>query len=387
MAAFIALGALSCRTVGSPQAHVSPAQVSELPEALSDARRLLSEGIARRAFPGAVLAVGGSHGAPIVHAVGRLTYEPESATVTPFTRYDLASLTKVVATTASAMVLVDEGSLALDAPVSTYLPADDKAGLSGVTVRHLLTHSSGLPAWAPLFREARGNEAVVSRILQLEREYEPGTRSQYGDLAMIVMGEVVSRIAGERLDTFVTERVLRPLGMTETTFLPSPESRHEIAPTEEDRWRGRLLRGEVHDENAYAMGGVAGHAGLFGTAGDLARFAKVLLNDGRTESGRWVRSDTVHEFTQRAGVPGSSRALGWDTPGTDAYLGQGWSAASFGHTGLTGTLLWIDREKDLYVILLTNRVHPSRANEAFSDVRRGVCERLILARAAGGRTR
>ena len=299
--------------------------------------------------------------------------------MTATTLYDLASLTKVVATTSAAMVLVDGGRLTLDAPVASYLPAFADGAKNTVTVRQLLSHSAGLPAWAPFYREVRGKDAVLSRTVAIDLEYEPGTRSQYGDLAMIVLGAVVESISAEPLEVFVEKRVLRPLGMQETLFRPPPERRSEIAPTEEDRWRGRLLRGEVHDENAYAMGGVAGHAGLFGTAGDLARFAQVMLDEGQVGSDHWVAPGTFREFTTRAGVPGSSRALGWDTPGTDPFLGSGWSQSSFGHTGLTGTLLWIDPGKDLFIVLLTNRVYPTRDNEGFSDVRRRVCERLLSA--------
>jgi CubicO group peptidase (beta-lactamase class C family) len=318
---------------------------------------------------------------------GRLTYDPESPVVTSATLYDLASLTKVVATTPAAMVLVDEGRLSLDAPVSSYLPAFGGGSKDVVTIRHLLSHSAGLPAWAPFHREVRGKDAVASRATSIELEYEPGTRSQYGDLAMIVLGAIIESVSAEPLEVFVERQVLEPLGMEGTLFRPSPERKGEIAPTEEDRWRGRLLWGEVHDENAYVMGGVAGHAGLFGAAGDLARFAQAMLNEGLVGSTRWVTSRTIQEFTKRAGVAGSSRGLGWDTPGTDPFLGGGWSQSSYGHTGLTGTLLWIDPEKDLFIVLLTNRVYPSRDNEAFSDVRREVCERLLSAVAGGNPSR
>jgi CubicO group peptidase (beta-lactamase class C family) len=192
-----------------------------------------------------------------------------------------------------------------------------------MTVRHLLSHSSGLVGWAPLYREVRGKDALVSRIMQMELEYEPGTRSQYGDLALILLGELVERVSAETLEAFVTKRVLRPLGMADTLFRPGTGDRSRTAPTEEDRWRGRLLWGEVHDENAYAMSGVAGHAGLFGTAGDLAHFARAMLREGVAGSGQWVKASTIREFTKRSQVPGSSRALGWDTPGTDPFLGRG----------------------------------------------------------------
>ncbi len=340
---------------------------------------MLRTAVAEKAFPGGVLAIGGATGVARLVPVGRLTYEPESPAVTAGTLYDLASLTKVVATTAAAMLLVDEGRLDLDAPVSAYIPAFSDGAKGGVTVRQLLSHSAGLPAWAPLYREVRGKDALVSRVTAIELEYVPGTRSQYGDLAMILLASVIEKVSSEPFEPFVQRRVLQPLGMENTLFRPGPGLQSEIAPTEEDRWRGRLLRGEVHDENAYAMGGVAGHAGLFGTAGDLARLAQAMLNRGQVGSTQWLTPRTIQEFTTRAGVPGSSRALGWDTPGTDAFLGGGWSETSYGHTGLTGTLLWIDPARDFFVVLLTNRIYPSRDNEAFSGVRSRVCERLLSA--------
>jgi CubicO group peptidase (beta-lactamase class C family) len=374
---------LSCRTVvvsgPPPQARVS----SALEEALREARRTLDEAVARRTFPGGVLAIGGSRRTTRSIPFGRISYEPNSPAVRVDTLYDLASLTKVVATTPAVMVLVDEGRLNIDAPVSRYVRATGDAPTGLVTVRQLLSHSAGLPAWAPLYREVRGKEAVLSRVIGTDLEYEPGTRSQYGDLALMLVGEVVERVSSQPLSSFVGERVFAPLGMRRTMFRPNPSLRNEIAPTEQDRWRGRLVWGEVQDENAYAMGGVAGHAGLFGAAEDVARLARVMLSGGRAGSTEWVTAETIREFTTRSRVPGSSRALGWDTPGGDPHLGQGWSSSSYGHTGLTGTLVWIDPGIDFFIVLLTNRIHPSRENERFGDVRRAVCEQLVRA-AAGG---
>jgi CubicO group peptidase (beta-lactamase class C family) len=358
--------------------------VSAVKEALGDAQGLLEAAVARRAFPGGVLAIGGSNRASYIVPFGRLTYEPDSPTVKADTLYDLASLTKVVATTPAVMVLVDEGRLDIDTPVSRYIDATGDVPTGAVTVRQLLSHSAGLPAWAPLYREVRGREGVLSRVIGADLECEPGTRSRYGDLALILVGEVVERASSQPLSAFVEERVFVPLGMRRTMFRPSPSLRNEIAPTEEDRWRGRLVWGEVQDENAYAMGGVAGHAGLFGTAEDVAHLARVMLAGGRAGSTRWLRAETIREFTTRSGVPGSSRALGWDTPGGDPYLGRGWSSSSYGHTGLTGTLVWIDPGIDFFIVLLTNRIHPSRENEGFGDVRRAVCEQLVRI-AAGDR--
>jgi CubicO group peptidase (beta-lactamase class C family) len=376
------LFAIDCRSASAPP--VQPAKApAALEGAIDGAGRLLRQAVVTRAFPGGVLVVGDERGPLRTIPFGRLTYDSDSPRVTEATVYDLASLTKVVATTAAAMVLVDEDSLDLNATVSSYLPAFVGESKATVTVRQLLSHSAGLPAWAPLYREARGKPAIVSRIASMDLEYAPGTRSLYGDLAMIMMAEIIEQAAKEPFEMYVARRVFVPLGMHDSRFRPEAQLKGSIAPTEQDTWRGRLLRGEVDDENAYAMGGVAGHAGLFSTAPDVARFAQVMLDEGKNGTGQWISAATVRNFTRVSHVSGSSRALGWDTPGTDPYLGRGWSASSYGHTGFTGTLLWIDPELDLFVVLLTNRVYPSRENDAFSEVRREVCEQLIVGARSG----
>ncbi len=220
--------------------------------------------------------------------------------------------------------------------------------------------------------------------------YEPGTKSLYSDLGVILLGEVLERVAGEALESFALKRILEPLGMNDTRYHPAPSLLPRIAPTEQDVWRGRVVRGEVHDENAFALGGIAPHAGLFGTAPDLARFAQMILNGGVYDNRRIVSRATVERFTRRAGIPGSTRALGWDTatdetavrsstPGTPGYSSGGsrTSPAAFGHTGFTGTSLWIDPENRLFVILLTNRVHPTRDNPAVFQVRSSVADAVV----------
>jgi len=335
---------------------------------------------AERAYPGAVLAVGRDGALVHLRAFGRLSYEPGAAAVAPDTIYDLASLTKVVVTTTAAMILVDEDRIDIDRPVSAFLPKFRGGSKDRVTVRHLLTHSSGLDAVLPLYKELRGKAAYLERIQQLPLGYEPGTQSLYSDLGEILLGEILERVAGEPLDAFARRRIFEPLGMRETLFLPGPELLARIAPTENDSWRGRLLRGEVHDENAFALGGVAAHAGLFGTATDLARFAQMLLNGGVYEQKRIVSREVVERFTRRAGVPGSSRALGWDTPSPGSSAGALLSARAFGHTGFTGTSLWIDPERRLFVILLTNRVHPTRENDTLPKVvRAAVADAVVRA--------
>jgi beta-N-acetylhexosaminidase len=356
--------------------------------AMAEPDRIIEAAIAQRGFPGAVLAVGRDGALIHLRAFGRLTYDEGAPSARTDTVYDLASLTKVIATTTVAMILVDEGRLELTKHVSDFLPAFRGGARDQVTVERLLTHSSGLPAHLPLYQEIQGKEAYLERICATELTYAPGTQSIYSDLGVILLGEILERVAGESLEAFARRRVFDPLGMRDTLFRPGPALLARIAPTEIDPWRGRLLRGEVHDENAYALGGIAPHAGLFGTAPDLARFAQMLLNGGAFEQHRVVSRAVVERFTRRATVPGSSRAIGWDTaaatdkaerssvPGTPAYSSAGalLSARSFGHTGFTGTSMWMDPDQRLFVILLTNRVHPTRENNAIRAVRADVAD-------------
>lgn len=345
---------------------------------LNGVDRLLEDFRARGAFPGGVLAVGHQGTLVHLHPFGRLTHDAGASQVTEDTLYDLASLTKVVATTTMAMILVDEGRLDLDRPVQEFLPGFLGPGKEAVKVRHLLSHSSGLDAVAPLYRELRGREAFVERIQAMDLVYPAGSRSTYSDLGVILLGEILERVAGRPLEAFVRERIFAPLEMRETLFKPPPELRPRIAPTEFDPWRGRLVHGEVHDENAFAMGGVAPHAGLFGTAGDLARFAQMLLNGGVFAGRRIVSRETVEVFTRRAGIPGSDRALGWDTKSAEgSSAGILFSPRSFGHTGFTGTSMWIDPERQLFVILLTNRVHPTRENQLIREARPAVADAVV----------
>jgi beta-N-acetylhexosaminidase len=365
-----------------------PQDVGFREEAMAAADRIVEAAVAERAFPGAVLAVGRDGALVHLRAFGRLTYDEGAPPARPDTIYDLASLTKVVATTTMAMILVDEGRLDLGKRVADFLPKFRGGARDQVTVERLLTHSSGLPAHLPLYQEIQGREAYLDRICATELVYPPGTESVYSDLGVILLGEILERVAGEPLEVFARRRIFAPLDMRDTVFRPGAALLARIAPTEIDPWRGRLLRGEVHDENAYALGGIAPHAGLFGTAPDLARFAQMLLNGGVFEHHRLVSRAVVEHFTHRASVPGSTRAIGWDTPaatdgaprssipGTPAYSSAGslLSVHSFGHTGFTGTSLWMDPERRLFVILLTNRVHPSRENNAIRGVRAQVAD-------------
>ncbi len=335
--------------------------------------RYLNESVARKAFPGAVVAVGRRDTVLYEGGFGTLGTD-DSARPGPTTIYDLASLTKVVGLTTLAMLLVDEHTLDLDAPVTRYVPAF-AAGGDSVTIRHLLTHASGLAAWQPLFREVHSRAEMFARVNATPLEAPPGTRTAYSDLGAILLTEVVEGLMGHRLDTLLEARVFSPLGMRDTRFLPPATLRARIAPTENDPWRGRVLRGEVHDENAAAMGGVSGHAGLFSTAADLVKFAQLLLQGGEG----LVRPETIALFTRVQNQSFSSRALGWDTPSAGSSAGTKLSPSAFGHTGFTGTSIWIDPAQDLFIILLTNRVHPSRNNELIREVRPRVADLAVEA--------
>ena len=339
----------------------------------------LEASVASHAFPGAVVAVGRHDTVLFVRGFGALTYAggppPDAHTL-----YDLASLTKVVGLTTVAMMLVEEHRLDLDAPVTRYVPAF-AAGGDSVTIRMLLTHASGLPAWLPLFREVHSRQEMFDRVNATPLEAPPGSRMVYSDLGAILLTEAVEHVTGQRLDALLSRRLFRPLGMDDTRFNPPASLRSRIAPTENDPWRGRVLVGEVHDENAAAMDGVSGHAGLFSTAADLVTFAQMMLRFGRSDArghGRTpvvlIDSATVAEFTRVQNPAFSSRALGWDTPSKGSSAGDELSPQAFGHTGFTGTSIWIDPTKDLFVILLTNRVHPTRQNDQILRVRPKVAD-------------
>ena len=363
-------------------------------EDLAEARRVLQQFVDSRAFPGAVYAVGHRNVLVELGAVGRMSYEPDAAAMVPNAIFDMASVTKVVATTTVAMRAVESGRLRLDYPVSAYVPEFSGAGKDGVTVRHLLLHSSGLPAYIRFFLDfepaASGPQTraeILRRILATELEASPGERYAYSDLGIILLGEVLDRALGESYEEHARREVFGPLGMTETRWNPPAEWLPRIPPTEQDPWRGRLVWGEVHDENAAAMGGVSTHAGLFSTASDLANFAQMLLNGGTYDHRRILARSTVSRWTRRQNGPeGSSRAVGWDT----AHPSQSWtmfSERAFGHTGFTGTSIWLDPQRDLFVILLTNRVHPTRENTQIREARIAFHTAVIEAvdRVAGAR--
>lgn len=345
---------------------------------------IVEEAIAARAFPGALIAV--THRGRLVarKAFGSFTYESSTmanATVSVDTPFDLASLTKVVATTTMAMLLYERGVLDLEESIAGAVPefvsrisgTDRDLRRHDVTFHMLLAHSSGLPAYEKLFLKTSSADELLDAVFHAPLAANPSSRAEYSDIGFIILATALKRLAGESMDTFCQREIFGPLGMSRTTFKPAPELRPQIPPTADERetgagstFRNRIIQGEVQDENASVLGGVAGHAGLFSTAEDLARFANAMLNGGRPI----LRPETVALFTRCESEPaGTTRALGWDTPSSPSQSGRYFSPGSFGHLGYTGTSLWIDPVRQLSVTLLTNRTWPDCSNQAIKHVR------------------
>jgi CubicO group peptidase (beta-lactamase class C family) len=332
----------------------------------------VNQWIDQKAFPGAVLEVG-QHGQLIaLQSFGKMESQANARPMPVDAIFDLASLSKVIGTTTAAEVLYDRGRLDLDAPVTKYIP--EFAGTPGhdkILVRHLLTHSSGLNSREVLWKQAHDRQGIMELIYKMPLEWEPGSRMQYRDYNMILMGEIVYRITGQRLDKFLAKNVFKPLGMKDTGYNPSPKRLDRIPPTEQDDvFRHQLVHGAVHDENAALMGGVSGHAGLFSSVGDLAKLAQMYLNGGTYGGKRIVSKKTIDLFMRRQLTPaGTSRGIGWDTAVKGSFAGDLASPKAIVHTGFTGTSIYIDPDRDLFIILLTNRVNPTRNNMLISKAR------------------
>lgn len=350
MAAYTSVAAELPRA--EPQAlGIDPAKLAEIDVAVREA---LDGG----KMPGCVVLIARHGKTALLKAYGHRSLEPTKTPMTVDTVFDLASLTKPVATATAVMLLAERGKLALDEPVAKYLPEFAQSGKDAITVRQLLTHQGGLIADNPMEDFADGAEAAMTRIMALKPLAKPGESFVYSDVGFIVLGELVRRVAGQNLDRFTEEHLFRPLGLRETGFLPREELRERSAPTEkrDDRW----MRGEVHDPRAYALGGVAGHAGLFSTAQELAVYAQMLLGRGEFNGVRVLQPETVAEMTRPHSVKHGLRALGWDVRSPySSNRGTGFSDRAFGHGGFTGTSMWIDPELDVTVIFLSNRVHPN----------------------------
>jgi CubicO group peptidase (beta-lactamase class C family) len=357
-----------------------PGTVGMSAERLTAIDRVVQRGVTAGGFPGASVVVGRKGYAVWSRGFGTLDWRTGSAPVDPETSiYDLASLTKVVATTTAIMILYDEGRIALDAPVSRYLPAFSGGLRDQVTVTHLLTHRAGLPAGLDLWRRTGNPADARAAVLAAPIRNAPGAVYEYSDLGPMLLAFLVETISGQSFDGFVQSRIFAPLGMTDTGFRPSLREVSRIAPTEVTPPRGYPLRGEVHDENAFRLGGVAGHAGLFSTASDLSIFAQMMLQGGRFGDTRIISDTTVARFTARTA---GRRALGWDTCAGEGGCGQFLTSRAFGHTGYTGTSLWIDPDHDLFVVLLSNRVHAPKARRpatVIMDVRHDLADAALLA--------
>jgi CubicO group peptidase (beta-lactamase class C family) len=355
------------------------------PEVLERIDAFVDSAVADGVSPGATVAVGRTDGFTWMRSYGVLdTIGPVAGVSTsPTTIWDLASLTKVIGTTSATMVLVDDGVLTLDDRVVEHLPtwAEGDPRKADVTIRQLLTHRAGLPAFRRWYLELEGREAYDRAIDMEALEAEPGERYEYSDIGVMTLARVLEAVSGQSLDRLLEERLFGPVGMVDTGFVPPADLRTRIAPTEIDTiYRGYHVHGEVHDENAHAYGGVAGHAGLFSTATDLSRFARMMLRGGVTDGEeRVIEAATVERFTTRQ-MEASSRGLGWDTPsGANSSAGRWMTASAFGHTGYTGTSIWVDPELDLFVIVLTNRVNPTRANTRHTSMRREVANLAVQA--------
>jgi serine-type D-Ala-D-Ala carboxypeptidase len=356
-------------------------------ERFASAYSILEAAVADRAFPGAAFGVLLDGKILALDSVGRFTYDPESPAVTPMTVYDLASVTKVFATTAAAMLLFQRRRLDLDLLLGDVLPGFAVGAQvrsiwhrerSRITLRHLLAHSSGLPAYARLFETNRTPYALLEACLSMALEASPGTRAEYSDIGFILLGKAIEVLTREPLDAFCNREIFAPLALTATRYRPPPSWRHLIPPTVDDQiFRGRIIQGEVHDENCFVLGSVSGHAGLFSNALDVLRFASHLLPSNADSAAQQLSRDeklfapaTIETFASRQEPPAdSSRALGWDTPSGESSSGRHFSPHSIGHLGYTGTSLWIDLVQGLAVTLLTNRTWPDRSTQAIRAIR------------------
>lgn len=368
-----------------------------MPRAFGDVHDLIERAVLTRVAPAAAVEVGRSGGRPWRAAVGHLTYEPGSPAATIDTVFDLASLTKVVATTSLAMQMADAGRLDLDAPVEAFIPGWRASDRASVTLADLLSHASGLPATRPLYETCAGRGDFERAISALPLEYPPRSRSVYSDLGFVLVGFVLEDLGRASLDeqfAALARLVDASPHTLEYRRLVHGHARNGaspgIAPTQVDAWRGRLIQGEVDDRNGAALDGVAGHTGLFGTVTAVGRFARAVLRSWNGRGSVLAEPQTLRRFITRTSVPGSSRALGWDTMLTTSSCGTKMSPEAFGHTGFTGTSLWIDPAADVYVVLLTNRVHPVAGSaEGITALRRAVHDAAMedLAREPSTRAR
>ena len=364
---------IACSSAPALREQAAPAAIPPVARTLVDTvRGVLSRALADSAFPGAIAVVGNRNGELAEVSVGYLTWG-EPARVDRHTLWDLASLTKVMGTTISIMRLVDAGKIDVDAPVQRYLPDWKGPGKEAVTVRHLMTHSSGLPSFKAYDRITTDRDSIDKLMFATPLDSAPGKAMIYSDIGGYLLGRIVARVSGMPFDQYV-RKTYSDLGMTETMFNPPRDLWARVAPTEIDTLRGGLVRGKVHDERAYYLGGVSGHAGLFSSANDLSKAARMLLNGGPP----LVSAATLAKFSAFADSAFSNRGLGWQKP---SYPGMKFSTAgpwgsskaissqAYGHTGFTGTSIIVDPANDVYIVLLSNRVNPTRNNSKIGGVR------------------
>lgn len=340
------------------------------------ARRVLADAVDERAFPGCAFGVLTGEGVVIQEAIGKQTYDADAMPVKSATLYDIASVTKVVATTAASMLLYQRGVLDLETPLGEMLPGfvvgrPSAEHARNVTIRHLLAHNSGLPGYVELFRTETTPDSLLRAALQLPLEAEPGERAEYSDIGFLLLGKALEVLTRESLASWTHREIFEPLGLTSTRFRPDVHVRNLIPPTEDDTTlRNRRIQGEVQDENAWRMGGVAGHAGLFSNVADLLKFAGAILSAAdAADSEAFFTSATLNTFAERQAPEGSSRALGWDTPSESSSAGRHFSPHSIGHLGFSGCSLWIDLDARVGVALLTNRTWPDRKNQQIREIR------------------
>ena len=360
-------------TLGSALTRARPSAVGMSKRLIPRLDSVIKAAIADHATPGATIAVARRGRLLLLKGYGHTDWAARAPRTTDSTMYDMASLTKVVATTTAAMMLEEEGKLDLNRTVASYLPEYDVPDKRTITVRMLLTHASGIRSNHPLWKEAKGREQYFAGMVKFALVREPGSAVEYTDWNMVLMQFIIERITGQTLDQFVQARVFGPLGMRDTQYNPPESLKLRIAPTETEDFRGGQVWGVVHDETAWVLGGVSGNAGLFSSARDLAVFVQMLLNGGSYGGVQLIKPSTVARWTARQ-RPDASRALGWDTPSPQSSAGRFFSLRSFGHTGFTGTSIWADPEKDLFVVLLTNRVNPTRDNQKIGPLRRAVAD-------------
>ncbi len=342
--------------------------------------KLINYAVKNCVFPGGSALISYSDNLIYNKGFGSFSYENNSKKVNENTIYDLASLTKVIAAATAVMILKDKGEIDIEKNVNYYIPEYKGEYKDLVKVRHLLNHSSGLPPWKPLFESSSDKQSLLENLYQIALEANPGVKCDYSDLGYILLGEIIERITSAGFDKFCSDMIYKPLDMENTFFCPPEDMREKIPPTEDCKFRGRVIQGEVHDENAYVMGGISGHAGLFSNSSDIANFCQMIMNGGDYKGINLIHPDTVKEFTARTtDIPDCKWALGWRMfMGEGDVIGSYFSENSFGHLGYTGTSMWIDPLNELFIILLTNRVHPTRENNKITEFRPNFHDEILM---------